>query len=283
MSTANRQCLTPDEFTAIEHEVIILYTAIKAIDNMVNHVFMTFSKNEMGTEVRFKDSPHSELFTSLLTDFITPYKCELSGVQESRLEALLRVSRHPHFNQDNTVLGLLESCDAFNEWLAFSPTFEDVYFAEIGLQANLSMARSFIIKQCGNIAKHNEMTLSRVAGRLQKMMEKNGHSVTMHEAYMMLEDYNEWFQNVIHYHATRITQHLNDIRHAIKVYLQPENESATQWVYDETLGKETPRIVVPDTMETDFSRHCYYYLIQDVRRRAYVDQFTTPSYLTMRH
>lgn len=126
--------------------------------------------------------------------------------------------------------------------------FEKVYFSEIDLEAHLSMSRAFFIKQCGNIVKHNEMSLSRVAEQIRKMVDNNGYTVSMHEAYMMLEDFCEWFQNIFLYHSTTITQHLNDIRHGIKSYLLPENMKVTKVVYNEHFKKEIPRIIVPDAM-----------------------------------
>ena len=87
------------QFTPAEFEVISLHSSIKAIDGMVNFLFLSFSHNEMGTEARFKDIPHAELFNSLLTDFITPDQSELSLNMESRLDALLRVTKTPQFDQ----------------------------------------------------------------------------------------------------------------------------------------------------------------------------------------
>lgn len=45
MKALKNHALSHDNFTSVELEVITLYTTIKALDNMVNHVFL----NNLGT------------------------------------------------------------------------------------------------------------------------------------------------------------------------------------------------------------------------------------------
>lgn len=271
--------------SSIEAEVISLHTTNRAIDDMVNLQLLNFYPNEHGTEARFKEIPQATLFNSRLTDFLT---CDQSPMcikkNESRLESTIRITNSPHFNQKDTVGDLKRACATFHEWLSYEPTFEDVNLHSINKVVSLTMPRSFFIKTCGNILKHNDMSLNTVAKNLKNLLAKNSCDINAQDSYMVLDDFIEWFHyDIFIYHGCIIVQMLNDVRHAIKAYLRPEALSAPRYVYDELFKKETPRIIVSDKMKSDYTRHCYHDLMQDTQQSAYVKQFKTPDYFTLRY
>ncbi|WFS60995.1 hypothetical protein LF599_09910 [Pseudodesulfovibrio thermohalotolerans] len=270
--------------SAIEAEVISLHTTNRAIDGMVNHLLLEFCSNEYGTEAHFKGIPEATLFNSRLTDFLTPDRSELCTKQESRLASTIRITQAPHFNNEGTVDGLTCACMVFKKWLEYEPTFDNVNLPSIDKVVNITMPRSFFIKNCGNILKHNDMSLNSVANNLRRLLARNGCTISAQDSYIVLDDFIEWFHNDIFiYHGCVIVQMLNDIRHAIKAYVTPEAASVTRYVYHDLLKEQIPRIIVPDEMEAEYARHCYYHLMQDTRQSAYVKQFKTPDHFTLRY
>ncbi|MFW5498973.1 MULTISPECIES: hypothetical protein [unclassified Maridesulfovibrio] len=275
-----------NSISAIEKEVISLHTTNRAIDDMVNHILLDFYPNEASTEAHFKDIPQATLFNSRLTDFLTPDGSELCiNKNESRLESTIRITQSPHFNQDDTIGDLKKACEIFDGWLLQEPIFEEINLPSINQVVSLRLPRIFFIKTCGNILKHNDMSLNKVAQRLQKWFSKNDYVLSSQDSYMVLDDFLDWFHNNIFiYHGCIIAQMLNDIRHGIKAYLRPAALKSTYWVYDEYLERNTPRITIPPEMESDYSKHCYQSLMHDAaRQRANVNLFKTPDYFKLRY
>lgn len=272
------QPVTP-QFNPPEIEAISLLASTKALDAMVNHLFIDVSHSQYGTEVRFKTEEHASLFNALLTDFLAEKTSSLTERQESRLSALTNIASSPSFSHSSSEAGLLHSCNEFNGWLLSTTTFTNVWFPNVGIETDLILERRFYITMCGNIDKHNDINLSVVARKLREMMENHGHNISEHESYILIGEFYEWFQQVVFYkHATSIIMYLNNIRHGIREYLIPEYKSVARPVYDDFFKATIHRIEIPSSIKSEYGKYCYHDLLNTIKGQPYVAKFDDPLY-----
>lgn len=147
----------------VEREAIILNSAWKMIDGMVN--WAMFVKNDC-TEPMFATHQHSRLFIILLGDFLSevrafknkPVPFGLKTVPHNARPSdltfifhLRQVCADPKLGEDATDLG--EPVAALSNWLEGEFVAPGVNLHAIDVVADLRIPRYRYIKMCGDIAE----------------------------------------------------------------------------------------------------------------------------------
>jgi hypothetical protein len=215
----------------IEREVIILNSAWEMIDGMVNWAMFVKNGNTEPTNLKFETAQHS-LFVILLADF-------LSQIQAFKGDPAPLGLKPAPSNARPSDLTFFSTCGRSalirNSGKTRRPsgrlsrpsptefTAQGVNLFNIGVAADLWVARIRYIKMCGDIAKHNLARLATNVGQLRKLLEGAGHPVSEQEAYLAIENFFDWsHDDIFIYHSSRIAEFLNNIRWSIYDYLQPE-------------------------------------------------------------
>jgi hypothetical protein len=92
------------------------------------------------------------------------------------------------------------------------------------------------------------------------------------------EIYGDLHDNVLNYHASTITEMMNNIRWGIHAYLKPEFDRA----YHKTDGIFYD-FALPDDISTDLGITCYWELMNAVRSGPYVQRFKVNEILKLRY
>jgi hypothetical protein len=203
----------------IEREAIILNSAWRMIDGMVNWAMFVKNDRTEPTNLMFKTGQHQRLFIILLGDFLSEIRAfknepmplglntAPSNARPSDLTFLFhlrQVCAAPKLGGDAT--GLSAATEAFTDWLEGDFIASSVNLHAIDIVADLRVARYRYIKMCGDIAKHNLARLATNVGHLRKLLEASGHAVSEQEAYLAIESFFEWFHDdKIHYLADVLT------------------------------------------------------------------------------
>ena len=271
----------------IERESIILNSAWKMIDGMVN--WAMFVKNEhIGPKhLLFETRQHARLFIVLLGDFLSQagaFKNEREplGLMSPPADAcpsdrtfifhLRQICKNPRLGLDPT--GLSEQIEAFALWLEDSFVAPDVNLADIDVVTGLHVERYRYIKMCGDIAKHNLARLSINVQHLRKLLENAGHKVSEHEACLAVDDFLEWFfDDIFIYHSSQIAEFLNNIRWAIFEYLQPEYQRSWHLTDDATEDFPEYAYRVPAEITNPLGRAMYWDVMNRVRAKPWLHRF----------
>jgi len=257
------------KFTDIEQEVIFLKATTETIDAIVNHDMLTRSEGEEAGEARFKTTAHQRLFNIILVDFLSKSAAEITRESKSYLDALIDICERPMFDQDHSVLKLEDATRSFKQWLEIEVEVE-MWLPAISLDTKLRILRREFIKICGNIAKHNFSRLSRIVNDLRDIVSRNGITIADEDALLILDDFYERFHtDILNYHASYIVEQLNDIRWGIHAYLEPEFRRSI--VYENGVYHYT----YPDGISAHFAKNCYSELMNEVRRKPYLQRFKT--------
>src|SRR4030042_6153474 len=260
------------KFTDIEQEVIFLKASSEMIDSIVNYDMLTLSGGEGGGEARCKSTIHQRLFTIFLVDFLSKSSAEIAGESKSYLAALLDICKRPIFDQDHSVLKLKEATLSFRKWLETEVEVE-IWLPAISLQTKLIIRRREFIKVCGNIAKHNFSRLSRIINEVRGIVSRNGITIADEDALLILDDvYERFHTDILNCHVSYVLEQLNDVRWGIHEYLEPEFRRS---IVLENGDPPKYHYTFPDGINTHFARNCYWELMNDVRRRPYVQRFKT--------
>ena len=222
----------------VERESLILNSAWKMIDGMVNWAMFVKNEHIGPTHLLFETRQHARLFIILLRDFLSQSGADRNeheplglmnpppGSRPSDLTFLFhlrQVCDNPQLGEDPT--GLSEQIEAFARWLEGDFVAHDVNLADINVSADLRIERYRYIRMCGDIAKHNLAHLSRNVRYLHRLLGNADHEVSEQETYLAVENFFEWFfDNIFIYHSSHIAEFLNNIRWAIFEYLKPEYE-----------------------------------------------------------
>jgi hypothetical protein len=239
---------------------------------MINAEVLELSINGKNAQAIFKTSIHQRLFNILLVDFLSKSAGEITGRNISSLDALVEICVNPMFNENNSVKSLRAAVKRFKKWLEREIAVE-VWFPSISLNASLNVQRKEFITICGDISKHSFSRLGRRARDLMKIFERSGGKVTMEEALILLDEFYERFHtDIFSYHASHLVEQLNDITWGIKDYLQPQLPTSVIRV-DATLPRY--RYVYPDGLNTEFAKHCYRNLMNEISITPHIKKFRT--------
>lgn len=281
----------------IEREAIILNSAWEMIDGMVNWAMFVKNDRTEPTNLMFETSQHRRLFIILLGDFLsevrafkgTPVplglKATPSNARPSDLTFIFhlrQVCTAPNLGADATDLSA--RIEAFADWLEGSFVAPGVNLHEIGVVADLRVARYRYIKICGDIAKHNQARLATNIRHIRNILESAGHSASEQEAYRSVGNFFEWFHDdIFDYHSSQIAEFLNNIRWAIFEYLQPEFWRS--WHLTENATPDFPRYAYhfPALITEPLARAMYWNLMNRVRARPRVHRFVVSDSLKQRY
>ncbi len=271
----------------VERESIILNSAWKMIDGMVN--WTMFVKNEHAGPINllFETPQHARLFIVLLRDFLSQV-----GSSESE-RAPLGLIRPPddacpsdrtfifHLRQvcKNPQLGgnptsLHEQIEAFALWLEGEFVAPNVNFGAIDIDTDLHIKRHRYISMCGDIAKHHLARLSANVKHLRKLLKSAGHEVDKQKASLAIDDFFNWFfGDIFMYHSGQIAEFLNNIRWAIFEYLQLEYRRSWHLTENATQDFKAYSYHIPDEVTDPIARAMYWEVMNRVRKKPWVHRF----------
>ena len=281
----------------IEREAIILNSAWKMIDEMVNGTLFMKIDHARPAHLMFKTRQHSRLFIILLGDFLSeirafkgdpvPFglKKAPSNARPSNLTFLFhlrQVCEGPRLGVDSTSLS--ECIEAFADWLEGDFVVSGVNLPDIDVVADLRVERFRYIKMCGDIAKHNLARLSTNVRHLRKLLETAGHAVSEQDAYLAIDNFFEWFaEDIFIYHSSQIAEFLNNIRWAIFEYLQPEYRRSWHLTDKATPDLSIYGYHIPDEITETVARAMYWDVMNRVRAKPYIKPFVISDAFKQRY
>lgn len=281
----------------IEREVIILNTVWEMIDDMVNWAMFVKSEKTEISNLMFNDSYCARLFAILLGDFLSDIrafkgvppplglKAVPSGVRSSDLTMLFHlrdVAASPKLNAEATQL--ISATEAFGDWLEGEFISNGVNLYNIGVVADIRIARLRYLKMCGDIAKHNLTRLAANVGHLRVLLEQAGHPVSEQEAYLAMKNFGDWFlDDIFLYHASPIAEFLNNIRWAIYDYLQPEFRRSWHLTDHATKDCAAYSYRVPCEIAEPVAVAIYWDVMNKSRSHPFVQRFTIPALFKQRY
>ena len=194
---------------------------------MVHYAHFEKGHRTADATLMFRNEEASKLFLILLADFLSlPPSGTLGLVKptgkgslgSSYLGLLDAVAENPQFGGDPNVLAT--PLHAFAAWLDAYALVDNVWLPSIDRNGPIRVQRMTFLKICGTISKHSLTRLGSVVGKIQRILAENGTEINEGQAYLVLPEFQEWFQdNIFNYHATSIACFLNDIRWGIFGYL----------------------------------------------------------------
>jgi len=272
--------------TSLEKEVITLKASLDMINDMVNHETMLFSFNDPHSSIMFNTMTHKAFFNILLVDILSTPSDFFNG-NKNYIERLKDICEEPLMGKlivKQDILFLKEAVSAFLEWLSQTVIVEKRWFPSINLEINLSIQRQAFITMCGNISKHNFTQQTRQAKKLQKILGNNNQSFSLDKCLMALEDFRaQFYDDIFSYHASTITEFLNNIRWGIFFYVSAERSRCVVNWHDEKLNMPHYKYNYPDNVVSELGKNYYWNLMNDVMRPPYIQQFEVTKYAKMRY
>ena len=237
----------------------------------------------------FSTMSHKRLFNVLLVDLLSkPQKDDFGlpdfptnafGSEATFLRYLRVISQNPTLNA--TSESLANPVQSFAAWLDADCVVDKVWLPSIDIETTIRVPRIFFIKICGDIAKHSFPRMSVNASRIKKLLSENGHKITVEQAYLAMNDFYQWFHtDIFSYHASTISEFLNNIQWGIYGYLLPEFSRSFRKMDGSPIFYEFD---VPPECRGTMTHSMYWELMNWVRRRPYLPPFTVTKYLKLRY
>jgi hypothetical protein len=274
------------QFTEVEQESIVLLAAWEMVAGMVNYQFFRNFQGGADSLPIFETSNDRRLFNILLGDFLSQpnergKNSSFFGLPEPLIGARLtdhtflfylrQVCECPKLGRN--AQEILIPLNHLSMWLEADCFAREVWLSSIGVQVDIRIPRVRYIKICGDIAKHNFSRLQSNAAKIVQTLKSAGKEISPSDGFMALPDFHEWFHdNVFTYHCAYIAEMLNNLLWGIFRYLLPEfHRSCTQredglYRYD-----------FPAECRHEFARSAYWSLMNWVRRKPYIAEFTVPA------
>lgn len=282
----------------IEREVIILNSAWKMIDGMVNWSMFVSRNLQSPTNLLFQDEERGRLFIILLRDFLSPIHANsgqpipfgLSKIPQNSqrlsdrtfLFHLRQICEVPQLGNDTA--DLQQQIGAFAEWLEEEFIAPEVDLPDIDVQMDLRIARYWYIRLCGDIAKHHLGRLSANVGHIRGLIRQDGRDIDGQTAYLAFENFFNWFfDNVFNYHASQIAEFLNNIRWGIFHYLELEFERSYHLKEHATLDLPAYGYNVPEEIQQPISHAMYWDVMNRMRQKPMMPRFVTSEVLKRRY
>ncbi|MBK8158654.1 MAG: hypothetical protein IPK59_07755 [Rhodospirillaceae bacterium] len=271
------------DFNDMELEVIFLTVIWDMIDGMVNNDMLRILGEDPNKEVRFQTSAHSTYFNILLVDFLSPQFINKKTPHDNYLDCLKAICAAPQFEMDKRIVPLTNVTAEFQAWLTTNVQFEKIWFPTIGLEADFKMTMHELLKICGNIAKHNFTRLTGCGRDFCDILERNNVKIDQMQALMIFEEFWEQFHDdVFHYHSSTICEFLNNIRIAIWTYLLGQQRKT----FVSTPTKEIPtlyRYDEPVEIKDEYVQHLYWRLMDKAKHGPYIQEFKVTPMLKKRY
>lgn len=263
----------------LEEEVVLLKATWDLIDSIVNFDVFLLGGEDPNSQIMFHRSSDQKYFNIVLTDFLSRTDKKAPIKQTSYLGGLRAISTAPSFDV-GTPQSLQAAIDSFTKWLEREVEV-DIWMPSIGEQVKLRLTRVTFLKMCGDLSKHNFLRAIGVAEELRDLLGKSGVPVSLEDALRAFEDfYARFHDDILNYHSSTIAEFLNDIRWGIYEYLQPEFRRSLVW---ESRDPPKYRYTYPRDISSEFAKHCYWELMNDVRTAPYMRKFRVTKYLKLRY
>lgn len=282
------------QFSRVEQEAIILNAVLGMVDDMVNHsIFLLPSGRRENTNLLPQTSATLRQFAILLRDFLSPVSslnedpmpfgltrppASPRSTDRTTLFYLSQVCGHPQIGTDKTDLASLVG--DFVEWLETEAFVPGVWLSNISVEVDLKIKRIDFIQMGGDIGKHNFLRLGGQAARLRRILKSNGVTIDVGQSYSALPDCWDWFHtHLFAYHASTIAEFLNNIRYAIRRYVQPVAEGTyrvTKVIDDHFVAHTYAR---PTGMVDEFAWTQYFELLNSTRREPNFPPFSVTQSL----
>ncbi|MEM5346074.1 hypothetical protein [Paraburkholderia azotifigens] len=275
-----------EQFTPVEQESILLLAAWDMMSGMVNHSLFQNIKGGYDSLPMFKTSNDQRLFNILLGDFLSQPNERANNssffnfpkpTNRSRptdytfLFYLRKICRQPLLGRSSDAIQV--PLMALSDWLESECLVEDVWFGSISVQADIRIPRIKYIKICGDIAKHNFSRLQSNVAKIQDTLKVAGKAVSSSDGFKALPDFYERFHDdVFTYHCAHIAEMLNNLLWGIYRYLLAEFEQSCTQTDDVAYRYE-----YPSGCNHEFARSAYWELMNCVRRKPYLPEFTVPQ------
>ena len=272
----------------IEREAIILNSAWKMINGMVNWSMFAKTDLKRPTNLMFEDVEHQKVFIILLRDFLSQVRAYGKqatplGLKEVPHDAcpsdrtflfhLRQVCECPQLEAD--AVNLRKEVESFAEWLEGEFLARDVWLSDMIEPVDIRITRYRYITMCGDIAKHHLGRLSTVASHMEGLLKQSRRDIDEQTAYLVIEDFFGWFfDNVFLYHSSQIAEFLNNIRWAIFRYLQPEFERAYHLTEDATPDLHLYSYDMPEDITQPMPRAMYWDVMNRVGQGPWMERFT---------
>ena len=281
----------------IEREVIILNTVWEMIDDMVNWAMFVKSEKTEISNLMFNDSYCARLFAILLGDFLSDIrafkgvppplglKAVPSGVRSSDQPCCFIYETSPASPKLNAeATQLISATETFGDWLEGEFISNGVNLYNIGVVADIRIARLRYLKMCGDVAKHNLTRLAANVGHLRVLLEQAGHPVSEQEHSIGHEEFRRLvLGRYIVYHASPIAEFLNNIRWAIYDYLQPEFRRSWHLTDHATKDCAAYSYRVPCETAEPVAVAIYWDVMNKSRSHPFVQRFTIPALFKQRY
>jgi hypothetical protein len=267
-------------YSQIEKEVVFLKAIQVIIDEMVNHEVMKITGTDPDSQVLFKTMTHQRFFNIILVDFLSSTAQEVMGESTPYLQAISKICDNPCFRDNGSIETLKVAVNEFRTWLREEVEVE-VCLPAIEMDTTLKIIRFDFLKMCGNISKHNFSRLSGVASQLIKIFDRNSLVISLDEALLALDDfYDRFHYDILNYHASTISEFLNNIRWGIHEYLLPEYRDSY-----ENLGGNQQRYQFryPPNLNSEFTKQVYWDLMNIIRSGPLMERFTVSRYVKLRY
>lgn len=264
----------------VEDEIVFLKAIQEIIDSMVNFEVLELIGVDQNFQILFKSITHQKFFNVILVDFLSCTDKDAPVNKKSYLSALKSISEKPHFNFDNSVNLLAEATNEFTVWLEQEVEIK-IWLSSIDKETTQKLMRKDYLKMCGNISKHNFLRHIQVVKQLRKIIENSGISINIEDTIIIsTEFYQKFHEDIFNYHSSIIVEFLNNIRWEIYKYLQPQLKKS---IISEGDGLPKYRYNYPETVIENFSKQCYWELMNEMRNPPYVPLFQTTKYLKERY
>jgi len=282
------------KFTTLEQEAIVLNAAMGMVDDMVNHaIFCLPGEVRENTNLLPQTSDTLRQFAILLRDFLSPVtgkgqrpmpfglpKPPQDGkaTDHTTLFYLARVCENPLIGND--IKFLTKQIHDFTDWLECSAFVPGVWLSNINVEVDLTVKRIDFIRMGGDIGKHNFLRLGGQAAKLRRILGENGVTIDDSQAYAALPDCWDWFHtHLLAYHASTIAEFLNNIRYAIRLYVEPAAKSRYRVTgkIDDNLDNYT--YDQPAEINSEFALGQYYQLLNSTRLKPNFPPFSVTQSL----
>ena len=280
-----------------EREAIILNSAWKMIDGMVNWAMFVKTDLSEPTNLIFQDHEHARIFIILLGDFLSQVRANKSdpmplGLKEAPANAhpadltflyhIRQVCDEPKLGEDTHDLG--REIEAFANWLEGIFVLPEVYLAGIEVEVDLQIERYRYLKMCGDIAKHHLGRLSYNVGRIRNLLGASGRVISEQDAYLAIDDFYEWFfEHVFIYHSTQIVEFLNNIRWEIFRYLTAECQRSYNLTDEAASDFHAYSYDVPEQIRKPIAQAMYWDVMNRVRQEPCMPRLVIPDKFKQRY
>lgn len=260
-----------------EKEIIFLYNTSTAIDSILNYDVLSISHGHF-KEIRFPSYASQSIFHIRLIDLFK-HVDKIFEKQQSCLSSLHHIIAHPKFNHSNSLDSLNDAYHELHTWLNKSISVE-IYLSEINITTTINIKRIEFLIFCGNFAKHSHLNLTRQAEMVRNILRSSDIHLDMDDVLTVLPDfYSRFNDDILLYHSTTMAELSNNIRHGIHTYLYPEHSKALMQHQNE--HKYSFR--VPESIQSKYADHCYWKMMNLIRRGPILPFFIVDPVLKLRY